>query len=475
MEVSPLVNTILFAALTALLFWFNLTSPSRYLFLCGFLLPLMTPGLSVGINLLWYLLVGPLSLLLLAFSPQRSASRAAGFEVNWLIIYTVVVSGIWMCFEYLDLERFRWAEAIDLGAAQAVYKMPVQTASFVFQLLAFYVVPARARTVEQAGAGVSGLLAGCVLSIVTGLLLSVTTGTGMFAPPGRGVIEIGESHVVRIGGLSGEPKMLGAFLVIVASFLLASFIAEGKTRRGRRHFYLFLFVVAGLALTYSTSAWLGFAAMMSVFMPMLLFHRKRARWALFWVVGTVGVAAGTQIPLVSEAIELRVEQRVFNPETREIERSKDYYVVDVYSEKPQHMLFGFGLGGLDLEAIPHLLRDPKYAAERQYVRTPTPSVNFMRLLGDIGIAGLAMLSWIVYRWRRRLRMAGEAIFALFIISAFFGLMFVSINAIACYVFLCGAVLTHARLRAGATPVVRAASSAPPSVGMATARPTRTLV
>jgi hypothetical protein len=109
---------------------------------------------------------------------------------------------------------------------------------------------------------------------------------------------------------------------------------------------------------------------------------------------------------------------------------------------------GFGLGGLDLEAARFMLFDPRYAAQKAYVRTPTPSTNLFRLLGEVGLIGLGLLTAIVFRWYLLFRNSDDLRGELFVVAAFVGLMFVGRNALAAYLFLCGAFLARARLMNG---------------------------
>lgn len=459
---APLQFAAFLAVLGALL-WLNSYSPRRYLYLSGFVLPYMTPGLTVGVNLFWYTLLGGLAIVILPLSPVRRWRWLRRSPMNVVIAYVVVVSLTWMIAEYTVLHRYEQAESIGLGAGQAYFKMPVQLISFVLQLSIFYVVPTRARSAADALAAVRGLVTGLAVSCIIGILLVPTVGIGFVGEVSRGTFTSGGRSIFRIGGLSGEPKMLGAFLV--PALLLALVVFLGKVRFFRQlsaKRWAVPVMAIGFALTFSTSAWLGFFAGGFVALALATTRRRRGRLLIVMAATMIAAFLVWQTPATRAIVTQRIDKRVFNLETQELEGSKDNYVVDVFADSPEHLFLGFGLGGLDLEAVYYLLRDPKYSLQRQYVRTPTPSVNLARILGDLGIVGLLLFCWFAWVCSREMKALGQPHLALFFAAGMVGTAGASINALSSYFFLSGALLSWARLsqrRDGAERAVNEAAAA----------------
>ena len=63
-----------------------------------------------------------------------------------------------------------------------------------------------------------------------------------------------------MGGLSGEPKNLGAFLVVVLLLVGARYTYTRSGAMSVRLEALFVGLLVALFVTYSTSAWVGFMA-----------------------------------------------------------------------------------------------------------------------------------------------------------------------------------------------------------------------
>jgi hypothetical protein len=204
-------------------------------------------------------------------------------------------------------------------------------------------------------------------------------------------------------------------------------------------------------LTLSTSAWLAVGAGLAALALLRMLHPDRTRAALWAGMLLVAAIGSWQVPVARDLFQERVSRRVFDSETQELDRSKDHYVYDVYSDHPGHMIFGFGMGGMDFEAVPYLLRDSRYRAERRYVRTPTASVNITRLFGDLGLVGLLLLGGVAWTYYRRFRLDGQGAFALFAAAGLVAIMFVGMNAIAPYMFVLGATVALGRSRTEHAP------------------------
>lgn len=454
------VEAFAFAAVLVTLVVLNHIAPRRFLALSGFLIPLITPGLTVGVNLFWFNIIGFVSLALLPLTKQAPGLKATrGTGLVLLAAWAIAVTLVWMTLEYTILERYRLAAKLGLGPAQTVYRMPVQLISFLFQLLTFYIVPSRARDAADVAAAERGFFWGCLTSLAVGVALSLVTGVGMLGDRERGVISILGVRVPRIGGLSGEPKNLAAFLTVAFAFLLSRYLYLRTTPRFLRTYLVI--VVAGVFVTFSTSGWVGFVAAVAVAIALGTQRLRQVRGKTELLVVAFGLLLAAQLPFVTTSVTDRIYVRLFDPDKQEIDESKDAIIRDLYEDNPELVPFGFGLGGADLEATPYVLTRAAYAKQLQYIRTPTAAVTGVRLFGDIGIIGLCIFTYVVVRWMRELRSVGLPHLSAGVVAGYAGSLLVSFNAVGAYLFLCGAALATSRMlrrrQARSTPLARSAA------------------
>jgi hypothetical protein len=457
--ISPFANAALFALFAAVLLILSATSTRRFLFACGFVLPLTTPHLIVGVNLFWFNIIGFVALATLPLAPGTARRWNISRAFLIFIAYVTILTAVWMVAEYGSLERYRLARHIGLGEAQTIYKMPVQLVSFLMQCFTLYVIPSRAASSEDVYAAFRGYVGGLITSVLVGFVLLLTTGSGVIDERGAATFRAGGALLTRLGGLSGEPKTLGAFLVVGLGLLVAHGIGARRKKGSfvKRPSLIAAVLTTALFFTYSTSAWLAFAVVIATLFVVQEGMRRRLVVVAF-ILLAIGVTI--QTPFLKNVIEQRVTQRVFEKDTQEVEGSKDNYVLDVYLEKPHFSLVGFGLGGMDLEATPFLLKDRKYKLQLQYVRTPTPSTTGARLIGDIGLAGMVLLAACVWTWRRRLKRRGFGALSVFVVATGLGMMFQSFNSISAFLFLCGGGLALERLDPAAAKVSSLRVAAP---------------
>lgn len=451
------VEASLFGLVVVLVVFAALTSAERMMFLCGAVLPLMTPRLSLGIGIDWYKVVGPLAVALVFFRTARRgephAARVPGFGT--FLLYSVIVTGVWMVLEYNVLQRYRVAEAMDLGGdGQTIYKMPVQLGSFVGQAVCVYIAPTWARSLREARAGVAGFLAGCAVSSAVGLAAWVVFGSGTInSRPERGAVPLGEVEFSRLGGLSGEPKFLGACLAMAVTLALTTLIfrgpGPGTSVRAPRA--LLVASVLVLAATLSTSAWAA-AGGAFVVVSILAFARWRESrvmpLVLVWGVAFLLVSG---VGIVGALVEARFVNRLFG-QASEISKQKDFYVYEVFRDNPTDILFGYGLGGGDLAVLPYM-----ETLHLQYRRTPTPGVTGVRLLADLGVAGVVLLCVSVMRWFGLLMRARLVPHAVFAIAGLAAALSSSIIGLSSYFFLLGCALVEANVQGADEPWERGAT------------------
>lgn len=440
-----------------MLFVTNFSKPHHYLFVVGFILPLASIELSTGVNLYWQMIVGPVSLALLLLCPYRGRRLVPIPRFARFLVYALVLSLVWMLVDYMMLERHLFAHQAGLGKAQSIYRMPVQVISFLFQTSILLIIPTRAHTKKDVFAAFKGYGLALIISAVTGVILLLLTGSGMFTESvGQAGWNIGSTRLSRIGGLSSEPRHLGAYTVVFLGFLLG-YYTLGKRRISLKTLLTLGIYLLILFVTFSTSSWLGFFAMLSVYLIFLL--PKMRSTGVQFIILTVAlvVAIGTSSSFVQSAYEARVESRLSGGmESHGIQSQKDYYAVQVFSEKPHHLVFGFGLGGFDLEALPYLLDRPWIGT----IHTPTPTSTGVQMLVSFGLLGCLLLVSMCWKWNRRLKRQRFSGIAHGIILAITGLAFVSGIAWPAFMFFAGGALTighisQSRRSVGGVPTLTA--------------------
>lgn len=457
---SPAVQSGLFAFLLVCVLVAAFVRRSAFLFMAGFLIPLMTPRLNLVIGVDWYKVLGPVAGMLWIVRGSRGRNLRPR-ELNllsWWLLYCTVVSIAWMVVEYTVLHRYWLAEAMGLGAGQSVFKMPVQLASFIVVGMCAWIVPWHAEREKDIESALRGMAWGIGTSVTFGVLLLLLTGRGMLSPgERRGIIEVGSTEVGRVGGLTGEPKMLGAVLVIGIVTLLCrlTFKRTSPTRRWEIGF-LVLFA-AGLFATYSTSAWVALGVGLTVLLYLAIRFFQYSRTHRLIAAVLVALSLGATTPTFWNALEERLTGRLIGDRS-ELARQKDNFLWEALDDKPIHGIWGFGFGGTDLEVIPYVP-----ASERAYRRTPTAAVTGMRLLGDTGVVGLLGLIGLLLVWSRRLRALGDPEASAFVVAGGAAALSCSINALPCFLFIAGAYWVRTKLRSASKEEPRPAPASLVSV------------
>lgn len=413
-----------------------------FLFVAGMLLPLVHPRMAVGIGLDWYKLVGPIAIMLLFLGRKRGIgpgkTKATWFHM--FVAYAVVLSAIWMVAEYNWLQRWRVAAALELGGglAQTYLKMPVQLGSFLGQALCVYIVPAWASDDRDVRTAIYGYAAGCGLSLFAGLFSWAVTGAGTIARSAdRGDLDIGEVGVNRLGGLSGEPKFLGACLAVLCAFALATLLfgRGADIKRARQGLFVF---GAGLFMTFSTSSWVAFLAAAGVTFILAIRRLPAYKTVVIALLLGTAVAAASTVAFVTAAVEKRFSSRL---QKRFLRKHKDAYVFYMYQDNPASAVFGYGLGGGDFAVIPYI-----EWLHLKYKRTPTPGVTAVRLWADLGTVGLLILGGIGLAWYRRLCRKGDPESGTFVLSGMAAALACGATGLSGYFFLAGAALARGELR-----------------------------
>jgi hypothetical protein len=438
-----LFNLLTFILLLLLLVGLALSKNHKFfLFCCGALIPLITPGLNVGVNLFWYTLLGPLSLLLLVVTGLKLRFSGPKKIFFLFVAYVLFITIVWAALDYVFLQRYEDAVAAGLGWGQSYLKMPIQLFSFLSQMLIIFIIPSWAQCTGDVIAAFKGYFFGLLTSFIAGVMLLKVTGVGMIGREHGSFFSVADVLVDRIGGLSGEPKVFGAFLVVGICLLLSQY--TWGVWKSRWILVLIGVLLIALFFTYSTSSWVAFILMI---IAMTVFSQKKGilKFILPALIAVLIVAANT-VPMINDIFENRVNVRLTNSEIGQHEAQKDNLVFDMAERSPWFIFTGFGFGGLDLAAQEYFSTAAKYQIHGAYLRTPTSSLNGPRLLGDVGFIGILLLVVAMWKWRRSLLVNKERGFALFTISCAISIILLPINAISAYLFLVGGILTHSKMR-----------------------------
>lgn len=453
MILSAGLESAIFALLFVAVLFCAATNRARFLWMTGFLLPMMVPRLTLSVGVDWFKVLGPLGIILALILRPRGVgvakSQSSGFY--WFVAYITILTLVWMWIEYAFLQRYRFAHAMGLSGAQADYKMPVQLGSFVGQILVVFVPPLWARTRKEAWSAIRGFIAGCMTSCVAGLLGMVFLGAGTLnGAASRGTFMVDGSRFIRLGGLSGEPKFLAASLAVVLFFSVSQW-AFGTGSERKRMGLLALVTLGMIFATYSASTWGGVSVGGVIFLFYLLRHLRGTQMAGLLTLGVALVLAISSTAMLSGAVQQAIYEKVFG-ENSNIEEMKDLYVVYAFQDMPQYLPIGFGLGGGDLAVMPYV-----GYVHLKYERTPTPSFTGFRMLGDLGLIGLALFHAQVATWSRTVGRENLA-FRVFILCSGVALMLTSQAGLGGFLFVAGAALAVVACPAEEEAVVVAPST-----------------
>lgn len=440
--ISLEISIFIFSFCLLSLIFSNILSTKHFLLLCGFFISLFYPGFQVGVNLFIFQMIAPIAIFFNLNKIGSAKKRAKGLV--YFIVYATILTLIWFVFDLLILERYKELINLGLGDAQTFYKLPVQLFSLMASLFAFYIPQLKSRNFDDIMSVERGFIIGAGFSFCIGILLVFTTGVGYIAEEGKGLIKMVGVSIPRIGGLSGEPKMLGAVLVLLLLLSFSKIIYSENNKEKIRNIKVAIFFSVGLISTLSTSAWFGFiVGLIVLFVPLpeKLSRKKTShRFIVMGILVFVGFLV-FRFDAASEVIEKRFIDRIYG-EKNEIRGSKDKLVFDVFRSAPMFLLTGFGAGGFDLAAVKEYTTNPEFKLNLQYIRTPTPSAIGLRLLGDFGLIGIFLLYTAIFKTIRRCFLSNSIQEGRFLFASSIALLFISFNAIAVFSLLWGCAVAR---------------------------------
>ncbi len=339
------------------------------------------------------------------------ASHASDI-VNWAKAHRIVLCcfSLFLVFLFLSL---LWSPEPFLGLIFALRVMQTLLLALMVMTVS---VPIRAMLLVLLLAGVMQSL----LALWQFFLQEIPASTwlGMSAQDPRelgvSVIESADERWLRAYGSLPHPNILGGFLSLCALIAAGWYFSVYRRLRGAGNAFFkqlriesigsllaFLLTVSGLLLTFSRSAWLGFAV---GFAALVLFARKGETWSTVFVPVLKLMAAG--------GIILCVFQLIFGPLWTQRIASESRLAVMSSQERmdlnetarliiEKHPLRGSGAGQYVVESM---IQHPGQAL---YAYQPVHNV-WLLVWAELGLAGLCLFGLAVaffYRtllWLKRL-------------------------------------------------------------------------
>ncbi len=398
---AALVHTIVALALVVSL----LRGRHHALWMVGFVGPLQGLRVEVaGVGWQWARVL-PL-LLMLAYVlhvPRADLPRRrfpGGAMLGALIVWMVLVTGFFFLFDADTAHLLERAQRMGWGSAQTTLRHPLQFAVVLSYFGSAYLVAKLVSGQRDLHSLVSGFIAANLVSVVFGAyqLLAVEAGLPVVEILPENVLVEQIDHEARLYGLSGEPKHTGACAVLALALLLSIQIAG---RRAAAPTWKIVVLLSGIAMTRSTSAFVGVLMLLSVLYLLSLIRGegrtlRRYIFTGLMLTGLLMLLAQSQ---VSQVVDERIGARLFQgADTIGYFEPKDGAYVSHIQSSPGYLVTGHGAGGVDFHLIDHFRRDllPE-------MRSITPTYTLTRTLADVGLVGLLLILGMLAAWWRAAR------------------------------------------------------------------------
>ena len=358
-----------------------------------FLLPLYSIRFNLGIEIALYKVL-PILLLPLVFLGRgvrlKSRLNRANFITLALIVYMVSVT-VW---RYLSETNSSLMDSSvkQIGQDPLIY-MVTQTLFWLIPIFSIFIF--QSYKIYQAKALIyfKYFSYGLIFSCFVGFFL---LGAKTFF--GAGLAGSYEAALGRLGGLSGEPRHLGSFIVLVLFFTAVKWSDNRPIINLKAHWCVFLLVA--LFLTSSSSA-IGGASALVALMAMhrfgsLSFTKSNLRLA-------VSVAALVVILLAYSGFLSDLNYRLSSFSSALYHLPKDSGIILLLLSNFSYLLFGCGAGGVDmllasnLGVLPDFLaRAPIYSETGIEINHVVASGGIIRFVSDFGLVGVALLTSLIF-------------------------------------------------------------------------------
>lgn len=376
----------------------------HFLTLAGFLIPLQGLSFHLGVLISWHKIIFPIAVLGLLLGSLRKSDKTVpklpGIRPYLILVayITTLTLGIWG-LEALHGGRSS-ADITGWAALQSDYRYPVQLVSYLFVWGLVLIGVSFTKDRKDFKGLAQGYVAGNVFSICVGFYQMAAK---RFSLPWLDYLEYsrfltedavnrslitgsdGIFEFSRLYGLGGEPKHTAAFAILAIIVLLAQH-QSAKTIT-RRNLFALGVLFAGILATASTGGWVALAAAL-VYSLVIARSQSTKRKLAYSAVVTLTLLSAISIFSFQNASDLydsRIRSRLIDLETIGNYEPKDVAFVRYISDNPQNLILGHGAGGVDFS-----LRDYVPTHFLEYGGTITPAYFLTRLIGDLGLVGMAL-------------------------------------------------------------------------------------
>ncbi len=230
---------------------------------------------------------------------------------------------------------------------------------------------------------------------------------GGMAEAREGMFEVASLPIYRMNSLGGEPKDLGASLV-VALVLIQTVLLFGRNSTHRlKAVVVWAFLVVSAAATMSTTAlylWiLGTVAVVAGKAIVALRSARRQRSVGAIIAGCVSLlllfgASASYLASSDESVqdELSVSGIIYARTVgRESNLLEDFdeAIIGYLADNPGRLLFGVGLGNVHLHADSYLAPDSAdFASSTAF----SAKAGYLRLVSELGLAGFFLFGYWIW-------------------------------------------------------------------------------
>ncbi len=370
----------------------------KVVYLIGFLLPLYSLSLRIGIEISLYKVL-PLIIILISFLYLRNIifNPVITKYCMMLFVLFIVTTSIHYYIIYDDgfMQDSVWGGLTDV---QAYMHMPIQLLTIILLVSNLFMLRNLIYNEISLNKFINGFVDGNIFSVVMGVLLSILYYIGINFEIYKIYLVGG---VVRLAGLGGEPRHFSSLLVVSVMIRVLNnrtnlFIIKNQSLKS-------LILLAGLFISFSTSSWLGFLLMLLYFI-ISSNHKK--------IIPNIAIAAVLLLSInsvFSETIYDKLWGRISNGYSQfAYYAPKDALVIDLLKSNPINLFFGAGSGGADYyimstgvlanadeKIISTMIMQAALNNERQASLSASSFV--IRYIGDFGIVGLFLLGMLIFR------------------------------------------------------------------------------
>jgi len=412
----------------------------KTIYIIGFLLPLYSLSLRIGIEISLYKILPLMSIILSIFNFRNIKLHSSFLKyILPLILLFALVTSINYYIIY-DSGFIHNSIADGLTPAKAYFNMPTQLLASILLISNLFMMPNLINNEFSLNKFINGFIDGNIFSVIVGVLLVFMSNIVVNAP-----FDLIHIYPDRLSGLGGEPRHFSSLLVLSIMILLFNRRVKILTISNQSTKKAVLFF--GIFFSLSTSSWIGFIIM-------ILYYLISSGVKKF-VLGITVVAVINSIAYISspDVFNERLIDRISNGYDQFIYYApKDGLTLDLLTSNPISFIFGSGAGGADyyitstgiLENADDKIKNTRIiqaAINGEREASLSASSFIIRFAGDFGIFGLFLLAVLVLRLRGVINNSGaRKLYTDLSYTMFFAATVMSAISFYMYIILISAVL-----------------------------------